>query len=178
MTIPAGAGNTLSRPLPGRPPTVFQPGRTPGHAGAPFRVEFDGDAVALDAEGPGWPALERDRLASLPAVRPPRPPPPPSCDRVFFGPQRYTRTTGKPDVFEETIEVRIRRAAHVLRVQNGEPDGRKRVSSARVGLNGQAVVRPSDLNSHVPGFHREVTLTPTTELRVTLASAPGSLATG
>src|SRR5512143_3182793 len=31
--------------------------------------------------------------------------PAPSCQTSFFGPRRYTRTTGEPDLFEETVAV-------------------------------------------------------------------------
>ena len=180
VTIPVGSGNALNRPVPGRPPTVFQPGRTPGHAGAPFRVDFDGDAVSWTVKGPDGRPWSATASRHSPRCGPPEwtpgpNPPGPACESVFFGPRRFTRTRGEPDVFEETIEVPASVAPpHVLRLQNGEPDGRNRVSSGWVALNGEDVVRPQDLNPRVQGFHREVTLTPKTELRVTLASAPGS----
>ena len=180
VTIPLGPGNALSRALPTRPPTVFQPGRTRGHEGAPFRVEFDGEAVHWTLRGPDGRPWTATASRHSPRCGPPEwtpgpNPPGPACERVFFGPRRYTRTKGEPDVFEETIEVPSSVAPpHVLRLQNGEPDGRKRVSSGWVALNGEDVVRPRDLNPGIQGFHREVTLTPRTELRVTLASAPGS----
>jgi hypothetical protein len=104
--------------------------------------------------------------------------PAPSCETTFFGPRRYTRTTGAPNVFDETIEVPPSVVSlYVLRIQNGEADGRNRVSSARVEVNGDEILGISDLNQNVPGLARVVTLTPTTALRVTLASAPGSFLT-
>src|SRR5262245_26401789 len=42
----------------------------------------------------------------------------------FFGPKRYTRTAGPPNVFDETIAVPPWLVGpYTLHVQNGEPDG-------------------------------------------------------
>ena len=92
-----------------------------------------------------------------------------------FGPQKYTRTTGAKNVYETTVSVPSWVAGpFTLHIQNGEPNGSNRVSSAWITVNGVEVVHPSDLNQNVAALDRVVTLTPTTNMVVTLASKPGS----
>ncbi len=110
------------------------------------------------------------------AARPPAVPIP--CEQGVFGPKRYTRTTGAPNVFTDTVAVPAWVVSpYALKVVNGEADGSHRVSSARIQVNGAEVARPSDFNQNVPGLERSVTLTPQTTLVVTLESAPASYLT-
>ena len=100
------------------------------------------------------------------------------CDETFFGPERFVRTNGPKNEYVRTISVPAWVASPFeLSVQNGEPDGRNRVSSAWIYVNGQQVASPSDFNQNVAGFDRTVNLTPTTTLKVVLASKPGSYLT-
>jgi len=93
----------------------------------------------------------------------------------LFGPRKFVRTTGAKNVYTTTINVPAWLTSPFrLRVQNGEADGSHRVSSAIVEINGVAVDLQSDFNRNVLYIDRTVTLTPTTELRVTLASQPAS----
>src|SRR5207244_3263708 len=104
-------------------------------------------------------------------------PAPTSCT-TFWGPRTFTRTTGTKDVFTETITIPASLASpFVLRVQNGNTDGTNRLSSATIEIDGAVVASPPDFNQNVAGFDRAVTLTARTTLKVTLASAPGSLMT-
>jgi hypothetical protein len=58
----------------------------------------------------------------------------------------------------------------------GESEGGQwEFDSATVEVNGVEVLHPSDLNQNVSGLERAVVLTPTTALRVRLASSPGVL---
>ncbi len=101
-----------------------------------------------------------------------------SCDVTVFGPKRYTRTSGAPNVFTDTVAVQAWVVSpYLLKVENGAPDGSHRVSSATLWVNGQEVAGPDDFSQHVSGFSRGVSLTPQTTLKVKLASAPGSYLT-
>lgn len=96
----------------------------------------------------------------------------------FFGPKRYTRTAGPPNVFNETIAVPPWLVGpYTLRVQNGEPDGTRRVSAASIVINGVTVATQSDFNQNVGGFDRAVTLTPSTTMQIRLESTPGGYLT-
>jgi hypothetical protein len=180
VTIPVGEGNGFGHSSRDRgQPKTFQPGRTSRYPDSAFRVRFDGEPLVWTLKGPD--GKHRSQTASRHSRRCEGPPPPPvpSCDSTFFGPRRYTRTKGAPDVFEEVITVPAGvTSPYVLRVQNGDADGRNRVSSATILINGMQVLRPSDLNQHVAGLSRVVVLTsPTSALRVKLASSPGSYLT-
>ena len=96
----------------------------------------------------------------------------------FFGPKRYTRTAGPPNVFNETIAVPPWLVGpYTLRVQNGEPDGTHRLSSASIVINGVTVASQSNFNQNVAGFDRTVTLTPSTTMTIRLQSTPGGYLT-
>jgi hypothetical protein len=100
---------------------------------------------------------------------------PPGCGTSIFGPRRYDRTTAPPNEYTDVVTVPAGvPSPYTLYVQNGEPDGSHRVSSAVVKVNGAQVVGPSDLNQNVAGLQRQVNLAPTTTLFVRVASAPGS----
>jgi hypothetical protein len=97
------------------------------------------------------------------------------CAASIFGPKKYVRKQGPKTVYTETVTVPTWVVSpYKIRIQNGEPDGRNRVSSAWVVVNGVEVASPSDFNPHVDSLERTMTLTPSTTLEVTLASAPCS----
>ncbi len=92
-----------------------------------------------------------------------------------FGPKEYVRTTGAPNQYTDVIAVPAWVASpFTLHVQNGDPSGTNRVSSATIAVNGTQVAGPSDFNQNVAGFDRTVSLTAQTTLHVSLASKPGS----
>ncbi len=129
-----------------------------------------GDALAA-GRASATPRAALERAASSPAAATAEP----VCARTLFGPRRYDRTTGPPNVYTDIVAVPAGAPSpYTLRVRNGEPDGSHRVSSASVHVNGAQVVGPSDLDQNVAWLLREVTLTPSTTLRVKLQSAPGS----
>jgi hypothetical protein len=176
VQVPYGRDNRFS-PGPERrgQPVKFLPGRADERRGSSFRVEFDGEAIAWELRGRD--GVRRSAVASKHSPRCATPPPPDeaSCDVRFWGPRRFTRTCGKPDEYEETIALPAWISQpHVLRVVNGEPDGRQRVSSARIEIDGATVAGPSDFSMKVAGFDREVTLRTESRLEVRLESGPGS----
>jgi RHS repeat-associated protein len=141
-------------------------------------VVFHGPEVWWVVKGPD--GNERRVKATHESPRCGHKPPSPSGDCTgFFGPKKYLRTTGPKNVYTETIAIPATvKSPYTLRVQNGETNGSNRVSSAWVALDGVDVIVPSDLNPNVGLIERTVTLTPpTTTLKVTLASKPGSYLT-
>ncbi|HET7436557.1 MAG TPA: Ig-like domain-containing protein [Thermoanaerobaculia bacterium] len=111
--------------------------------------------------------------------------PAPAADSVLqtgeasiFGPQKYVRTTGAKDEYTATVSVPAWIVSpYRLIIDNGEPTGENRVSSAVVSINGNEVVDQNDFNQTAAGFSKSVTLTPQTTLNVVLASAPASFLT-
>jgi hypothetical protein len=99
---------------------------------------------------------------------------------IYFGPQQFVRNRGKPiteavpvggDEFNDFMP------PFVLHVVNGDEQGKHRVSSARVRLNGEELLGPPDFSQQVSGYEMEVTLFESSVLEVELASKPGSYLT-
>ena len=101
------------------------------------------------------------------------PPPARAVEQLLFGPVTYTRASGPPNQFQESIALPPTLTAPFrLHVQNGNPDGSHRISRATVTLNGTQVAGPPDFNQHVAGFDRPVTLRANNTLQVHLTSKP------
>ncbi len=100
---------------------------------------------------------------------------------TVFPPKRYTRTTGAPNKFTETITTPD--WVHwpfVVHIKNGESNGSNRVSSAVILLNGLPVASPLDFNQNVDTIDRPVLLPILTHhltLYVELRGTPGSYLT-
>ncbi|MBC8029832.1 MAG: Ig-like domain-containing protein [Pyrinomonadaceae bacterium] len=102
-------------------------------------------------------------------------PVPSGSSMMIFGPRRFDRTTGPPNQYVEQFSLPSGvTSPYTLHIQNGEPNGSNRVSSATVKLNGIDILTPSDLNQNVAGLDRIVTLAANNQLDVRLASSPGS----
>ena len=173
VTIPVGASNAFFPPPGGRgQPTVFQPGRTPFDLNAAFAVPFAGGNLVWTLRGPDG----ATRTATASPNSQGCAPPPSACSASLFGPQRYTRTNGPPNEFTATVGVPAWVVApYRLRIQNGGADGKNRVSSAWIAINGVEVAGPSDFNPNVASLEREVALSAESTLFVRLASKPGSV---
>jgi len=93
---------------------------------------------------------------------------------MFFGPAVFGRDSGKP--LTERVEFSAEGFAgpYLLCVENGDADGGKRVSSARVWLNGIELLGPEAFSQDVSAHVIEVALDQQNTLEVRLASAPGS----
>ena len=95
--------------------------------------------------------------------------------QTFYGPERFTRGTGKPVAVTRVISTEGFEAPFVLHVRNGDPtSGADRVSSGTVTLNGVTLLEPADFGQHADAWAIPVTPGPSAELAVTLASQPGS----
>ncbi len=91
----------------------------------------------------------------------------------IYGPKKFTRATGKPAVVIETFSAPNAAAHYRLIVLNGE-NGRNRVSSATVKINGTEILRERDFNQQVDRIERSVSLSALNSISVELKSAPGS----
>src|SRR3954471_5744585 len=78
----------------------------------------------------------------------------------IFGPKQYVRTTGAPNQYTDTFAVPAWVVSpYKLHIQNGDPSGSNRISSATITVNGTQVAGPSDFNQNVAALDRTVTLT-------------------
>lgn len=85
---------------------------------------------------------------------------------------KYTRTIGKPNTFQDAFQACNTSATYKLVVENGE-GGKDRLSSASVSLNGLEVVRENEFNQRIDKIEKAVTLQSENTLDVKLASGPG-----
>jgi chitodextrinase len=101
-----------------------------------------------------------------------------SATEPVFGPQKYVRTTGAPDEFtaDFTIPADLQ-GPFVLRIVNGEPGARHRVTAATVYLNGRLILKPSEFSQKRASIERTVTLAATNHLKVTIAGKPDTFIT-
>lgn len=92
---------------------------------------------------------------------------------TVFGPTKYTRAAGSPRTFTETFP-HCGSAQCQLVVINGNDDGTNRVTSASIFLNGVRILGPSAFKKRVGRIAEPVALADHNELRIRLASKPGS----
>ena len=91
---------------------------------------------------------------------------------------QFVRAAGSPalSTAQFTVDADVHSPFH-LTIVNGGMDSGRRVSSARVLLNGNQLYGPSDFNQNVASLDRDVVLNATDSIEVDLASAPGSFLT-
>lgn len=96
-------------------------------------------------------------------------------EAVLFGPVTTLRETGKPTNVSYTFP-RLPGFAGPYRliVTNGDNEGRARISSALIYLNGALVLSPSNLNQNIGQVSSQVGLLESNTLAVQLRSKPGS----
>jgi len=95
----------------------------------------------------------------------------------LFGPKEYARTTGALNEFSERFDNCEPQSQYQLVVENGYPDGTRRLSSASVLLNGTEVLRPNELNQQIGRLERPIPVSPSNALSVRLASGPDGVLT-
>lgn len=95
---------------------------------------------------------------------------------LAWGPNKYERTSGGPDVYSAVIPLEAGLAKLV--VKNGKLDGDNRVedslSSAKIYVNGTLYFGPKDFNKNIYLLETPINLLGNDELSVELASSPGS----
>lgn len=99
-----------------------------------------------------------------------------SSQATVFGPKTYTRTSGRPNSFQENFTASNISSSFTLIVQNGD-GGENRSNSGRIVLNGVEVLGPNDLNQPLDSIQKSVTLLENNTLTVELRSRPGSFIT-
>jgi acyl-homoserine-lactone acylase len=103
-------------------------------------------------------------------------------DEVLFGPEKYSRTKGKPNVFTDTFPAKadqgLRSKLTVIRgdQDKGSHKGR-RVRSAEIRLNGSKVLGPKDFKGSVDRIEVPVKLKTNNTISVKLKGSPGSYLT-
>lgn len=96
-------------------------------------------------------------------------------EAILFGPVTTLRETGKPTNISYTFpKLPGFEQPFRLVVTNGNNEGRARISSALIYLNGALVLSPSDLNQKIGEVSRQVGLLESNTLTVNLRSKPGS----
>jgi len=94
------------------------------------------------------------------------------ADVSAFGPKKYVRTTGNPNVFTDTFPATA--GGGKLIVLNGDENGQHRISSAVIQFNGNQIFGPNDFNQNIYRLERNITLAPGNTLKVELRSSPNS----
>ncbi len=97
---------------------------------------------------------------------------------LIFGPYTFVREEGVPKTERISFTLEEMNCLFYLRLTNGTAEGGKRVSSARVRLNGKEIFRPSQFNQQIATLDRQISLEKGENLlEVELRSAPGSFIT-
>jgi len=99
-----------------------------------------------------------------------------SSPTTIYGSRKFTRSTGKPVIVTEAFSAPSTTAHYRLIVLNGE-NGKNRVSSATIKINGIEILRESDFNQQIDRIERSVSLLLSNSISVQLKSAPGSFIT-
>jgi hypothetical protein len=97
--------------------------------------------------------------------------------KPVFGPKELVRSAGRPQDFAQTFANTSVASEYKILVKNGLSDGSRRVSSARIWLNGALILGPSDFNQQISEIRQPVTLLPNNEIKVTIAGSPGGILT-
>ncbi len=95
---------------------------------------------------------------------------------AVYGPKQFTRTKGRPQTLTETFDTCGSAPSQIV-ITNGDADGKNRISSASIFLNGELIAGPRDFNQRVDRIVKPVVLGEQNELTITLASRPGSFVT-
>jgi len=98
-----------------------------------------------------------------------------AIDATRLGPKQYDRTNGKPNDYTDTFRAYDDKGKII--VQNGDPNGDHRISSAVITLNGQTIFTQNQFNQNVDRLEAAVDLNEINTLTVELKSKPGSYLT-
>lgn len=97
---------------------------------------------------------------------------------TFYGPHQFTREAGSPVTVTEQFSIPSGIVApYTIEVQNGGPDGWRRVSSASIQLNGVELFTQNKIEDNTPVLSRTVTLQSLNVLAVEITSSIGSFLT-
>ena len=93
---------------------------------------------------------------------------------ILFGPEVFIRQNGRPVTESRVIDPTGFDPPFTMHALNGDESGNYRVSSAKIWLDEQLLLGPSDFSQQVESVQVPVNLLETTILEVRLASSPGS----
>ena len=96
---------------------------------------------------------------------------------TVFGPEQYTRTKGRPNVYTDSFSIPKPSGEGRLIVKNGREDGKHRISSAVIYFNGEQVFGPSHFNQKVSELEATVNLLEQNTLSLNIRSKPESYLT-
>src|SRR6266568_6041065 len=98
----------------------------------------------------------------------------PDASFLVFGPERFIRSGSAPVTETRHFTTSATAAApYRMCIVNGNANGTQRISSATIMVNGVSVVTQSELNQHVGGLMKEVTLQRQNTITITLNATPG-----
>jgi hypothetical protein len=92
---------------------------------------------------------------------------------IVFGPEKFTRNAGQPQVITRTFSIQDSSQNHTLIIQSGL-NGENRVSSAVVKLNGMTVASQSDFNQQTGLIIKPVDLQQRNTISIELRGQPNS----
>ena len=116
------------------------------------------------------PSASRPLHPALALSAPPAPPAPPV---LLSGPAQYLRYAGPTNVYTASLAVPPWVVGpFVMHVQNGEPDGTFRLSSATIQVNGVEVAARGDFSQQIGGFDRTLALAAANSFVFSLDSVP------
>ncbi len=99
-----------------------------------------------------------------------------ACENAVFGPKQYVRTTGSPNIYSDSFAAFTQKGDLVI--ENGNVNGKHRVTSACVFVNNQKVLDPHDFKKSHYRMRVPVDLSDgQNTLRVELRSKPGTYLT-
>lgn len=97
---------------------------------------------------------------------------------AFYGPRRFERAGGSPATVTENFTIPFGVVApYTVEVENGAPDGTRRVSSATIHLNNIELFTQNSIKDSTPALSQTVSIQTLNELSVRLTSAAGSFLT-
>ncbi len=89
----------------------------------------------------------------------------------LFGPKKFVRTSGKPNVYNETLTVTDTTQPCTLKVYNGQ-NGQNKISSASIVVNGVEVVKENEFNQQVDSIVKPIQCRGSNRMTITLKAAP------
>jgi uncharacterized protein (TIGR02145 family) len=98
-------------------------------------------------------------------------------DLVTFGPMQFTRGTADPTIVEIQMnqdDFKCHIPPYKLYVVNGELDGKYRVTSALISVDGNVIFSQPDFSKKVEQLNQDVEITESSNIRVELRGQPGT----
>lgn len=97
-------------------------------------------------------------------------------ETIVFGPEVYTRGTGKPQKTVKTFAVNTGHVPFALSIKNGD-EKKQRVSSAVIEINGIQVLGPEEFDKQIDEIRAHVKLKEQNEIAVEVRGEPGTFLT-